>query len=348
MRYQREKQERINQVFEYMVGALEATGITCILFGETAAMHYDINLIPKYVEIVIMSTTVLEEASTMKIILEQSTCFKHTGAWMLTRHVRRVRPLFRTPEGTETLSSSSSPSPPIHYQPHRIMRQQSRWIPMELPLPPVLAVVFDLIEGIQSQLLKSRRNRLRNILRDLARRNLVHVDDNFHRELCGHLERVVRLSPELEVYTSKFVRFCRGESIKLPTGRRGAVADGQVEHADDQDDFETDSASEDGDKAKTVSCPIVVKMEVVSPSSHGVADAETAIKQEDHETSPVSSFNAECAVKKEEDDIIPFPLFHSSNCMVKQEPQDAQDLMPIDSSQRVPTLIKAFDKKRRR
>ncbi|KAJ3497656.1 hypothetical protein NLJ89_g10320 [Agrocybe chaxingu] len=210
---------------------------------------------------------------------------------------------------------------------------------MDLPLPPVLAVIFDLIKSIQTPLLKSRRNRLRNILRDL-----VHVDDNFHRELCGHLGRRARLSPELEVYTSKFVQFCRGAPVKLPRGPHEAAADGQVEHVNNQDESETDSVLEDKDKANTVSCPMIVKMETDSSRPHS---AETGMKQEDHEAPPVSSF-AECVVKKEEDDPIPLSLFHSSNSTVKQEPQDAEDLIPVDSSQRVPTLIRAFGKKRGR
>ncbi|CAA7263423.1 unnamed protein product [Cyclocybe aegerita] len=204
-----------------VVDILEMAKITCIIINEAAASIYCAAFKPKIVQVVVVGQTPgllsTEQASELLVRCDPQR-FK-----MEVDQFRYYEPSISPPQKNwcEVVLIAVPNPPPPQYQPTRINRL------LELPVPSPLSVIFDVVQGIQAQSDKGRAKKLRQLFKVMSKHELIAIDDDFHRTLLVHLERVARFSPKLGQATSKFADFCRRDQISDCSAADGGSDNGE-------------------------------------------------------------------------------------------------------------------------
>ncbi|KAJ3516554.1 hypothetical protein NLJ89_g1064 [Agrocybe chaxingu] len=219
-----------------VVDILESDGKTCVLVKEAAASLYHVEFDTEagslVVHVVIMPKIpgfVSEEEAKATLIRYDPDRFKREGA-ELRYYEPGVIPSKKNWCGIVLIPTANPPPP--QYESSRIQRLA------DLPVASPLSVISDAIAGIQTAPEKGRASKLLRLLEMVSRHELVTIDDEFHRTLLVHLERVASFSQEFQHATSILIGFCQGEHVEF---------NGPVIHEDNDEELNTEGSDEDED-----------------------------------------------------------------------------------------------------
>ncbi|KAJ3516548.1 hypothetical protein NLJ89_g1062 [Agrocybe chaxingu] len=202
------KTDLFSDAMQNVVDILEMAKITCIVVDKAAASIYCAAFKPEIVQVVVIGQSPgllsAERASDLLVQCDPQR-FK-----MEDNQFRYYEPSISPPQKNwcEVILIAVPNPPPPQYQPTRIKRL------LELPVASPLSVIFDVIQGIQAQPDKGRTKKLKQLFKAVSKHELIAINNDFHRTLLVHLERVASVSPKLRQAASKFIGFCRREQIQ--------------------------------------------------------------------------------------------------------------------------------------